>query len=284
MTKITIATPAYGETFYASYVKSVLSLQRTIDRRGWGSSFATISYADVVEARNYLLTRWFDHSDATHLLFIDADMGFEPPLVTDMIAFDKPLVGVIYPKRQVDLDRLASLAAKGEPADVAIARAHDFIYRPLNDRTPKREKGFLEVEGCGTGLMLIRRDCIETMLNKLPDLSDKDSKISTLMDRNMTRLIRAFDNLRVGDDRLSEDYSFCHRWRHLCGGEIWANIEHAITHVGIRHFKAKFEAARKGPRVVVKIGKDEIAAGAKAAATPEGQIGKTVTGRIKLPR
>jgi len=283
MTKITIATPAYGETFYASYVKSVLALQRMIDRRGWGSSFTTISYADVVEARNYLLTRWFDQSDATHFLFVDADMGFEAALVTDMLDFDKPLVGIIPPKRQIDLKRLASLAAKGEAAEVAIARAHDFIYRPLTDRMPKREKGFLEVEGCGAGLMLIRRDCIETMLKKLPDLSEPDSKVLSLMNKKLTRMIRAFDNLRLDNDRLSEDYSFCHRWRRLCGGEIWANVEHAITHVGIRHFQASFEPESKKPRVVINAGKEGVAAGAQAA-TPKGQAGKPLTARIKIPR
>ena len=66
MTNLAIATPAYGETFYAPYIKSIIGLQRLIDRRGWGSSFTTVSYADVVEARNFLLTLWFDQSKATH--------------------------------------------------------------------------------------------------------------------------------------------------------------------------------------------------------------------------
>jgi hypothetical protein len=30
---------------------------------------------------------------------------------------------------------------------------------------------------------------------------------------------------------LSEDYAFCRRWRDL-GGEVWADIENPLTHVG----------------------------------------------------
>ena len=64
-----------------------------------------ISYAYVGEARNALLTHWYDKSDSTHLLFVDADMGFEPQLIADMLALDKPIVGVIYTKRQIDLQK-----------------------------------------------------------------------------------------------------------------------------------------------------------------------------------
>src|SRR5262245_34253207 len=155
--KLTVATPAFGEMFYTPYVQSMLRLQRAVYQRGWTMRHAAISYAYVGEARNYLLTHWFDKSDATHLLFVDADMGFEPQLIFDMVALDKPVVGVIYTKRQVNLQRLAELSAKGETPQRAIARAHDFIVRPLRGRQPRRLKGFIEVEGCGTGIMLIKR-------------------------------------------------------------------------------------------------------------------------------
>jgi hypothetical protein len=279
VTNIAIATPAYGETFYAPYVKSIIGLQRLIEQRRWGSSFTTISYADVVEARNYLLSLWFDQSKATHLLFVDADMGFEPALVSDMIAFDKPIVGVIYPKRNVNLDRIVTLAAKGVSAEVAIARGHDFIYRPLAGQTPRQEKGFLEVEGCGTGLLLIRRDCIAQMLKKLPEIVDRRSKIPKIIEKDLNRLIRAFDNVHVDGRRLSEDYSFCHRWRRLCGGEIWANVSHVITHIGLRRFDAKFTSAGKAPRVVINTSKLKGTPG-QAAGSQRG-VGNTVVGQIK---
>ena len=75
MTKIAIATPAYGEIFYASYVQSLFRLVRALERAKIASTFTSVSYADIVESRNFLLTRWYDKTDATHLLFLDADLG-----------------------------------------------------------------------------------------------------------------------------------------------------------------------------------------------------------------
>ena len=98
MTKILIATPAYGETFYTPYVSSVIRLQRLMARNKWDSIFASIAYADIVESRNFLLTHWYDKTDATHMLFIDADMGYDPKLIADMVGLRKPIVGVIAPR------------------------------------------------------------------------------------------------------------------------------------------------------------------------------------------
>lgn len=260
-----IATPAYGEVFYAPYLQSVLTLAKVAHRDKWDFIFETISYAEVSEARNYLVTRFFDRTDATHLLFIDADMGFPARLVPDMLALAKPVVGVISPKRQIDLKRVADLARSEPDRGRAIAKAHEFIVRKLP--SPKSTKnGFVEVEACGAGILLIERSCIAALLRHAPELSDEAGKGRTPLTRDLPRLIRAFDPL-VRDDgaRLSEDFAFCHRWRRLCGGEVWASIAHQITHVGLHHFAARY--ADTGP-------------GAPARIVVSPKTGKTVKGRI----
>ena len=100
-----------------------------MEQRQWPSSFAGNSYADIVEGRNFLLK-----TDASHLLFLDADMGFDPQLIVDMIAFDQPLTGAAYPKREIDRDRLLKLASEGVPPAPALARSHNFNLR----RTAKK--------------------------------------------------------------------------------------------------------------------------------------------------
>jgi hypothetical protein len=247
-----IATPAYGEIFYAPYVQSVLALARLAHKDKWDFMFESLSYAEISEARNYLVTRFFDKTDATHLLFVDADMGFPAKLVTDMLAIGKPVVGVIYPKRQIDLKRVADLARSEPDTGRAIAKAHQFVARRLPSAGSART-GFIEVEACGAGVLLIERGCIEALLRKAPKLSDEAGKGRTPLTKDLPRLIRAFDPL-VKDDggRLSEDYAFCHRWRSLCGGEVWANVAHEITHVGLHHFAARYsDAGPVGPHIFV---------------------------------
>jgi hypothetical protein len=121
----------------------------------------------------------------------------------------------------------------------------------------------MEVEGCGAGIMLIERGCIKAMLEKLPELSDAAAKKTSPLARNLDRLIRAFEPLTVDGARLSEDYSFCRRWRASCGGEVWANIAHKITHVGLNRFTARYQDAMpRGPRIM--IGNPPRAAGSAA--------------------
>ena len=243
-------------------------------RNKWDLTFASIAYADIVESRNFLLTHWYDKTDATHMLFIDADMGYDPKLVADMVGLRKPIVGVIAPRRQIDLNRLADLAAKGEKAESAIARAHDFLVRPVK-RTgkPRIVNGFVEVEGCGAGIMLIERGCVKTMLEKLPQLSDTKAKTTSPLARNLDRLIRAFEPVTVDDGRLSEDYSFCHRWRASCGGEVWANISHQIVHVGLHRYAGRYQDAMpRGPRIVVGRPSASKPDAPKPAAAASGRI------------
>jgi hypothetical protein len=254
--KLSVATPAFGEMFYTPYVNSLLRLQRAVHQRKWTMLHAMISYVSATDGRNFLLTQWYDKTDSTHLLFVDADMGFEPQLIFDMIALDKPVTGVIYTKRQIDLKKLAALAAKGESAERAIARAHDFIVRPLQGRRPRRMGGFIEVEGCGTGVMLIQRAAIATMLKTLPEINDRNARKTSPLAGGLDRLIRAFDPIDAGGVLLRHDYAFCYRWQALCKGELWARADKAVTHIGLHKFAGSYsDAGFGGPRVVVQTGK-----------------------------
>jgi hypothetical protein len=240
VTKICIATPAFGEVFYTPYVQSLFRLLHTFQRRQWGSTFASIAYADIAESRNFLLTRWFDKTDATHLLFIDADMGFPAELVLDMVDFGQPVVGVVYPKRQMDIEKIATAAAAGEPIKRAIAKGHDYIVRKkrgLSISAPA--KGFMQADGCGAGVLLIARSAIATMLKKMPDIIDVKAKANSPLAAKLDRLIRAFEPLRVNNALLSEDFSFCHRWNQ-CGGQVWVNTNHPIEHIGLHRFRGSY--------------------------------------------
>jgi hypothetical protein len=280
MARILLATPAYGDMFYTPYVSSVIRMQRQLARDKHELIFAAVSYADIVESRNFLLTHWYDKTDASHLLFVDADMGFDAKLITDMLALKKPLLGVVAPKRQVDLNRLAGLAAQGEKAERAIARSHSFLARPVVRAGKQRTvNGFMEVEGCGAGIMLIERGLVKTMLETLPELNDTGAKQNSPLAKNLDRLIRAFDPVTVKGARLSEDYSFCQRWRVRCGGEIWANISHPITHVGLHRYSGRYQDAMpRGPRIMVG------AVSGKPAAGKPNVRGAKPTASSTMPR
>ena len=269
--KIMIATPAYGEVFYTPYVSSLLSLTRVLQKRGIDFAFNAISYSEIAESRNYLLTHWYDKTDASHLLFVDADMGFPAALITEMIDFGQPLVGAVYPKRALDVKRVAQLAAEDKDASRAVAKAQDFVLRSRRGaRVASGQPGFLEVEACGSGLLLVQRACIDGMLAAMPQISDTQAKTTSPLAKNLDRLIRAFDVMFVNGMRLSEDFSFCYRWRHGCKGEVWASIAHEITHIGLQRFSGRYLEKLSGgsDQVVVQRGGKTVVTGRLKGGPP----------------
>jgi hypothetical protein len=208
--------PAFGQIITATTFLTTHGIRQHLNSKGMGGGISTLSFPDIAELRGMALTIWYDTMpDVEYLLFIDADMGFPPEIVTDMILFDEPLIGTIYPQRKMPL----SWAGSGTGS------AHT-----------ERRGNFMLVEGVGMGCTLIRRDLVRIMLEKMPELVDTRLSLhpagETLKAAGTTRLIRAFEKLDLPERGVvSEDLSFCLRWQR-CGGKTWAAIGYRMSHVG----------------------------------------------------
>jgi hypothetical protein len=132
--------------------------------------------------------------------------------------------------------KLAAALAAGDPAKRALAKAHDFAVAGPGVGT---RNGFIRVEGCGAGILLLRRDCIATLLQKHPELSDETARLTSPIAQGLARVIRVFEPIRLEAARLSEDFAFCYRWRR-CGGDIWAAADREIVHVGLHKFRSRY--------------------------------------------
>jgi len=227
--KLNIATPAYKGEYCAAYVRSLYSLLSAAPGLGLRFAFSEIDYADIVTARNYLISNfYYNKTDCSHLLFLDADMGYPRQLIAEMVALKEELVGVVYPRRSIDLRRLHSL--QGQPYAKAYAQACSFIGTP-GDPHP-RNPGFRRVDGCGTGIMLISRSCISRMLECCPEIIDTRRFKRLPFGEKFSSFLTPFNKIELDDMELSEDLSFCRRWIEACGGSIYANVTHDIEHVG----------------------------------------------------
>jgi hypothetical protein len=228
--KLMICLPAFGRVVSAETTASLVRLSGALAMQGIEPVFTTHSYPDIAELRNQMLTLWYDCvPDAKHCLMVDADMGFEPQLVLEMLDWNQQLVGCLYPKKTYPISYVGRLLE--EPKE-----AHD---------------GFLEVQAIGFGITLIRRDCVEAMLAHETAVSDPRIDAFTygpmLRQWGVSRLIRAFDEIETDQGRMTEDYSFCKRHRD-CGGKVYAATHHRITHVGPHGYSGCFaEAAQTRP-------------------------------------
>ena len=238
--KINLALPCYGGTYKNIFVRSLLSLMNA-----WRSSniyfhFNEIDCCDVEVARNYLISNfYFNKKECSHILFIDNDMGFDSNLITRMLVLNKEVVGVVAPKRQINLEQLH---AHGDlPYEQAMAKALEFILAVDGPEKIKEVKdGFIEVESCGAGILLISRLCIDKMIKQCPDILEKNRYKNFAFAKGLDHFLTPFKKIARDETLMSEDISFCHRWTQQCGGKIYANIDSKIQHAGTQVVEGRF--------------------------------------------
>ena len=219
---VMVCLPAYGQSTSAQTTESLFKLAQFFTLQQIRHQLSWYSAADIVEVRNLFITTWYDcYPQFSHLLFVDADMGFEPELIRDMLNFDKPLTGTFYARRQMP------------PSVVGAALREDHSF-------PDIVQGHLPAAYVGAGVMLIKRSMVKELLEKKPELIDAlPSVLANATNAPLHRLLRVFDCILEDNRRLSEDISFCVRWRD-CGGEVWANVMHKVDHVGPFNFHLRY--------------------------------------------
>jgi len=226
---ILLAAPCYGGMATVAFVNSLLKAQRACAERGVGLEVKlTGGDALITRARSRIATDFLE-TRHTHLLFVDADIGFEPANLFRLLDADKPLAGGVYPLKGVMWDKAAEAARRGVRDVQAASLGYVVRFLPNPDQTVELVDGFGPVAYVGTGFMLIAREVLEAMAAAYPDLH---CVVTDLAGPSMPTVM-FFDGMIDPETReqLSEDYAFCRRWTAL-GGEIWADFQSRLTHVG----------------------------------------------------
>ncbi len=230
-----IATPCYGGLVTQRYMQSICALLQCGGARGWGVSVELLGYDSLIpRARNTLVATFLDQPEATHLMFIDADIGFQPEQVERMLAFDREVVAGMYPLKLIDYDpAVIGRVQAGETLQAAQTR---YVGALAANAMEHAKDGFAPGLYAGTGFMLIRRSALERMIQSYPQ-----TRYTACHDRQAPRLstnnYALFDGMIEPETReyLSEDYTFCHRWRAI-GGTLWLDTRSQLIHVGATEF------------------------------------------------
>lgn len=221
------AVPCYGgmvsEPTMTSFIRFTLLAQRV----GLNWSLDTmVNESLVTRARNNLCAKMMTNQSATHFMFIDADIRFEPEHIFGMIAADKDVIGGLYPKKSLPIDYVVNLKNGGR------------IEGPI-----------FQVDTQGTGFLLFKKHVYQQLIDAHPECKYVDD--IGLGKQYEPWMYSIFDTIiDARGHYLSEDWTFCRRWQAL-GGDIWADSRVLLNHIGHYEFKGDAEALeRKGLRRV----------------------------------
>lgn len=227
--RVFIGMPTAGNTIQSDCTASLMDMTARLHGRGVGTVFRVIDGPNAMIQRD-LLAREFLAGDCTHLLCIDNDMAFPADICDRLLAAGKRLIGAVYPRRSLDLRRLATLRER-HGFDDALALAHDWNVHLLDGTVTVRD-GLARVGALATGFLLIERACLVEMMERI----DVPSYTTVGGPANLRAFFR---ELNENGAVWSHDYAFCKRWIEA-GGEVWADVQAEILHVGAFRYGMPF--------------------------------------------
>jgi hypothetical protein len=206
----------------------------------------------VQRARNRIVDE-FLKSDATHLLFIDADQSFSPDGARALLETGLDLVGAFVPKKGINWQRVRDLAIAGKSAEEIREHASDVVIN-IKRGDYSAVNGCLPVDCIGTGMMLVTRRVFETMIAEF----GHEIAYSGKAEGEPEKITYAFFDaaIHTEDKRyLSEDYVFCIRAKSV-GFQTYGHPGIKVIHWGTHGyegdieslitFKRKSDAAQEG--------------------------------------
>jgi hypothetical protein len=234
-----IATPCYGGLVAQGYMESVIQLMSYGAAQGFEMTLALLGHDSLItRSRNKLVAHFLDRPQATHLMFIDADIVFRPEQVHRLLQFDQDVVAGMYPVKTIDWPLLRQHLKPDTGAAEMPALGLNFVGTPLVSAEREERDGFVTASYAGTGFMLIKRGVFERMKEAHPELRYELAHVYPRPAKQSPNQYAFFDcMIEPGTNAyLSEDYAFCRRWREL-GGKIWLDQKSRLGHIGVYKYE-----------------------------------------------
>jgi len=232
---LVIGTPMYGGMCTSEYTDSLLKLSESCNKSGVKLTTIFLGNESLIQrGRNTIAHHFMNLPDATHLLFIDADIKFRVEDIVKMIKADKELIIGPVALKGYNWEEIRMAALAG---DDDIGRTGGvFNINTLPGIEMEDEETPFEIEHGGNAFMLIRRDCLQALEPQTP--------IYTNGGRSLPDGVEIKDYFRVEINKdtnhlLSEDYFFCHSYRQI-GGKVWCAPWVETGHFGSHLFNGKY--------------------------------------------
>lgn len=239
--KLFLATPMYGGQCAGMFARSVADLTALCTHYGIGlQMYFLFNESLITRARNYCCDE-FVRSDATHLMFIDSDIGFNPQDVIALLALadddsEYDVIGGPYPKKCISWEKVKMAVDKGfaddNPNDLE-KFVGDYVFNPKSGSGVIPINEPVEVLEIGTGFMMIKKQTLVKFAEKFPQYNYRPDHVRTEAFDGSREIMQFFQaEIDPKSKRyLSEDYWFCQKIQEL-GMKTWFCPWMKMQHVG----------------------------------------------------
>ena len=201
--------PCYGGQLTESTFMSFIKWANVARQLGIDWTVETMTNESLISrARNTLTAKFLHTKESTHLMFIDADIGWEPWHLLVMLNAQKDVIGGLYPMKSLPIK---------------------WCVNGIPDADQNDPSGLIEVTKTGTGFLLIKRDVFDK-LNAHPAVKSFTNDIG--LDPVLNIYMKTYFDTAVRENRYySEDWTFCENWRDI-GGQVWVDKRVLLKHTG----------------------------------------------------
>jgi hypothetical protein len=235
---VLIGTPCYGGLVTHVYMQSVLKLMMAPPQPGVRLGLILSAHDSLItRSRNAIVANFLDTPGATHLMFVDADIGFEPEELHRLLGLDEDLVAGRYPLKVRDWAKILDLAKTATPGVKLESMGLNYVGQPCPVADLETKGGFVTGIYAGTGFMMVTRRALERMISAYPETKYKEAQTYPKAKEPSPHLYNLFDCMIDPETGayLSEDFTFCRRWRAL-GEKLWLDTQSSLVHVGSHEF------------------------------------------------
>jgi hypothetical protein len=231
-----VATPMYGGLCNGNYTVGLLQSVSVFSKAGVAMQFAYMMNESLITRARNSLAYDFLATDCTHLMFIDADIGFNAADILPMIDADKDIICGLYPKKEINWPRVEKAVKDGYITQDLHKFVGAFVVNAVGDSVQGNVADPIEITNGGTGFMLIKREVFEGLADKVPYYLN-DMFLAT-DDMSIRKEIKEYFATSIEPDTkrlLSEDYHFCKIAREA-GYKVYAAPWAELTHCGSYNF------------------------------------------------
>jgi len=239
--KLFLAVPMYGGQCAGMFARSLADLTGLCSKYKIPLQFYFLFNESLVtRARNYCVDE-FMRSDATHMMFIDSDIGFDANDVIALLGLsatneDYHVLCGPYPKKTISWEKIKAAVDKGvadEDPNVLENFVGDYVFNPKSGSGSIKVSEPCEVSEGGTGFMMIQKKVFEKYREEFPELLYKPDHVRTKNFDGSREIMAYFDCIIDPDTKryLSEDYMFCYNVQKI-DMKVWLCPWMQLKHVG----------------------------------------------------